>query len=162
MVETTRSLTTFYVEGWRFGLPSSEIREVIQSPRLTFVPLLSAEVRGVFNVRGEIVTVIDLRRRLGLPTPAREPTVHMILETAEGTVSLLVDRPGDVLDIESCSFETPPTRLSEHAQDCVIGAYKSEQELVLLLDSHAVLFPSGQSEATPLAPARADTQESSS
>jgi purine-binding chemotaxis protein CheW len=134
-----RSVTSFYVDQWLLGLPSAEVREVLRQPWVTPVPLLPPAVRGVFSARGELVTVIDLRRRLGLPEGESEGAVHMILETPDGTVSLLVDRPGEVHSVPESAFEPPPANLAESARECLIGTYKLERELLLLLDSGRTL-----------------------
>jgi purine-binding chemotaxis protein CheW len=138
--ESIQSLTTFGVGEWLFGLPSAQVREFMRQPWITQIPLLSPAVHGVFNARGELITVIDLRRRLGLPDAAGGYCdVHVILETSDGTVSLLVDRAGDVRSVASSEFQPPPAHLGEGARECVLGAYTFEQGMVLLLDSARTL-----------------------
>jgi purine-binding chemotaxis protein CheW len=133
------AVTTFFVGNVLYGVPSIRVREIIRVAHITPVPLVSPALRGVFNVRGELVTALDLRVRLGLPDAGTEPAVHVLFPTAEGTMSLLVDREGDVLDIDPALFEQPPGGLSAIGRDCVMGAYRLPQELLIVLDADRTL-----------------------
>jgi purine-binding chemotaxis protein CheW len=133
------TVTTFWLGGQLMGLRASEVREVVQDPPITPVPLLPPVIRGVFNVRGELVTVLDLRRRLGLPDEQSPSAIHLIVPTLDGTVSLLADRQGDVLETDRASFEAPPTGIAGVAGDCVLGAYKLPGRLLVVLDTGKLL-----------------------
>jgi purine-binding chemotaxis protein CheW len=133
------TVTTFWLGGLLMGLRASEVREVVQDPTITPVPLLPPVIRGVFNVRGELVTVLDLRRRLGLPDEPMPAAVHLIIPTADGTVSLLVDRQGDVIETDRAAFEVPPTGIAEATRECILGAYKLPGRLLVVLDTSKLL-----------------------
>jgi purine-binding chemotaxis protein CheW len=126
---------TFFVRGLFLGLEVTCIQEVIRAQPLTVVPLTSNVIAGLMNLRGQIVTAIDLRHRLGLP--AREPDerpINVVVRTPDGAVSLLVDEIGDVIEVDAESFERPPDTLSDEARDLIRGAYKLKGRLLLVLD----------------------------
>lgn len=131
---------TFFVRGMLLGLEVTCIQEVIRYQPLTVVPLAPSVIAGLMNLRGQIVTAIDLRHRLGLP--AREPgerPVNVVVRTAEGAVSLLVDEIGDVIEVDKDSFERPPETLGNDARDLIRGAYKLKGRLLLVLDAARTL-----------------------
>src|SRR3954454_4627156 len=98
---------TFYLDGSYFGLDVLHVQEVIRHQEMTRVPLAPPVVRGLINLRGQIVTALDLRRRLELPDrPADQPPpVNVVVRTDDGAVSLLVDDIGDVLVVDEALFE---------------------------------------------------------
>ena len=102
---------------------------------MTRVPKTPPFVSGLINLRGQIVTAIDLRTRLGLtPRPADKLPMNVVLRSDDGAVSLLVDQIGDVIEVDSEDFETPPDTLQGPARDLVSGAYKLDGCLLLLLN----------------------------
>ena len=109
---------------------------------MTRVPLASGMVRGLINLRGQIVTAIDVRARFGLPrlSDAREP-MNVVLCAGDGVVSLLVDEIGDVLEVHDADLERPPETLPAVFRDVVIGVYKLEQRLLLMLDVDRIVAP---------------------
>jgi len=126
---------TFYVAGHYFGLDVLKVQEVIRYQEMTRVPLAPPVVRGLINLRGQIVTALDLRRRLELDDrPADQLPVNVVVQTDDGAVSLLVDEIGDVLDVEEKLFEPPPDTLTGSARELIRGAYKLNSRLMLLLD----------------------------
>ena len=97
-------------------------------------------VRGLINLRGQIVTVIDLRRCLELAErPTGQLPVNLIVYTDDGCVSLLVDQVGDVLSVDEDQFEYPPATLQGRSRDLIRGAYKLEGKLMLVLDTDKVV-----------------------
>src|SRR6516165_10643659 len=126
---------TFYVDGHYFGLDVLRVQEIIRYQEMTRVPLAPPVVRGLINLRGQIVTAIDLRRRLELDDrPADQLPVNVVVQTDDGAVSLLVDEIGDVLNVEEKLFEPPPDTLAGTARELIRGAYKLDNRLMLLLD----------------------------
>ena len=92
---------TFRLGGHLFGVPVETVQEVLRQQELTKVPLSSPEVRGLINLRGQIVVTVDLRCRIGLPERAGDtPVTNVVVRTSEGATSLLVDEIGDVLEPE--------------------------------------------------------------
>jgi purine-binding chemotaxis protein CheW len=126
---------TFFAAGRFFGIDVLRVQEVLRCQPMTGVPLASEVIEGLINLRGQIVTAIDLRRRLGLaPRPAGELPMNLVVRTEDGAVSLLVDEIGDVLDVDPAAFERPPDNLDPAARDLVRGVYKLADRLMLVLD----------------------------
>jgi purine-binding chemotaxis protein CheW len=127
---------TFFVDGHYFGLDVQRVQEIIRYQEMTRVPLAPPVVRGLINLRGEIVTAIDLRRRLELKDrPDDQLPVNVVVRTEDGAVSLLVDEIGDVLKVSEDLFERPPETLRGTARDLIRGAYKLKDRLLLVLDT---------------------------
>ena len=102
---------------------------------MTRVPLAPAALAGLINLRGQVITAVDLRRRLGFPERAAgELAMDVIVRTSDGLVSLLVDRIGDVVEVAQEAFEEPPETLAGIARELIRGAYKLDHALLLLLD----------------------------
>ncbi|HET6574181.1 MAG TPA: chemotaxis protein CheW [Fimbriiglobus sp.] len=126
---------TFFLDGKYFGIEVMQVQEVIRYQEMTRVPLAPPVVSGLINLRGQIVTAIDLRRRLDLPDlPAGETPVNVIVRTDDGAVSLLVDEIGDVLAVSERDYERPPESLRGTARELIRGAYKLADRLLLALD----------------------------
>jgi purine-binding chemotaxis protein CheW len=122
-----------------FGVDVMNVQEVIRYQEMTIVPLASATIRGLINLRGQIVTAIEMRARLGLPPRAAENLpMNVVTTTADGVVSLLVDEIGDVLEVEERSFERAPETMGVAFRDLVPGVFKLEGRLLLLLDAERV------------------------
>jgi purine-binding chemotaxis protein CheW len=140
---TSRQLCTFHLDGLYLGVGVEQVQEVLRFQRLTRVPLASPVVNGLINLRGQIVTAIDLRKRLGLgPRPEGRLPMNVVLRGADGAISLLVDDIGDVVDVSEDLFERAPETLSGAARLLVRGAYKLHDRLLLELDTAEVLnFP---------------------
>ncbi len=128
---------TFFLNGLWFGVEVEAVREVLRADVITRVPLAPDAVAGLINLRGEIVTVIDLRRRLGLPPrQASGPAMHVVLESNGETISLLVDEAGEVVQAGQDSYEATPESLSPEARQLVPGIHRLREGLlhVLALD----------------------------
>jgi purine-binding chemotaxis protein CheW len=142
---------TFYVDGHYFGLDVLRVQEIIRYQQMTRVPLAPSVVRGLINLRGQIVTAIDLRRRLELTErPADRPPLNVVVQTADGAVSLLVDEIGDVLEVSEKAFESPPDTFQGAARELIHGAYKLKDRLLLVLDTDKVVAGAA-GEAAPAA-----------
>jgi purine-binding chemotaxis protein CheW len=126
---------TFYLDGQYFGLDVLKVQEIIRYQEMARVPLASPAVRGLINLRGQIVTAIDLRRRLELrERPADQLPLNVVVKTEDGAVSLLVDAIDDVLEVSEKLFERPPETLQGTARELILGAYKLPGRLLLILD----------------------------
>src|SRR5262245_2110104 len=135
---------TFTVDGHYFGVDVLRVQEIIRYQEMTRVPLAPPVVRGLINLRGQIVTALDLRRRLDLrPRPADQLPVNVVVQSDDGAVSLLVDEIGDVLEVADGLFEPPPETLRGPARELIRGAYKLNDRLLLLLDTDKVLQTGG-------------------
>jgi len=135
-VADERQYCTFFVNGYYFGIDVLKVQEVIRYQEMTRVPLAPPVVRGLINLRGQIVTAIDLRRRLDMPDgPDGRLPVNVVVSTDDGAVSLLVDEIGDVLQVPEKAFEQPPETLRGPARELIRGAYKLENRLLLILNT---------------------------
>lgn len=135
---------TFTLAHLTFGIEVDRVQEVMRSRDLTEVPLANDVVEGLINLRGQIVTALDLRRRLELPPrdPGTPPPMNIVVRTGSGELSLLVDAIGDVVDADEASFEGPPETLEGVARELITGTYKLEGRLLLVLDTErAVQLP---------------------
>jgi len=135
----SRHFCTFYLENYFFGIELLDVQEVLQHLELTRVPLAPHPVRGLTNLRGQIVIAVDLRRQLGLPErPANRTAMNMIVRTGEDAVSLLVDEIGDVVEASDDSFEPPPETLRGTVRSAIRGVHKLEKQLMHVLDTERV------------------------
>lgn len=131
---------TFYVDGHYFGIDVLKVQEILRYQEMTRVPLASPVVRGLINLRGQIITAIDLRRRLELKErPAGQLPINIVVQTDDEAVSLLVDDIGDVLEVAEDCFERPPETLRGTARALIQGAYKLKDRLLLVLDTERAL-----------------------
>ncbi len=135
-VRTNGQLSTFFVADLFFGVDVLRVQEVLRFQQMTHVPKAPEVIEGLINLRGQIVTAIDLRRRLKLPPRAggQVPT-NMVIRTDDGAVSLLVDEIGDVLDVNAATYERPPENLDPAAREIIHGVYKLKDRLLLVLDT---------------------------
>jgi purine-binding chemotaxis protein CheW len=132
----SRQYATFYVNGLFFGIDVLRVQEVLRYQEMTRVPLAPEVIEGLINLRGQIVTAIDMRRRLKLPPRADgETPMNMVIRDEDGVVSLLVDEIGDVLDLDSNAYERPPENLDEAARSLIREVYKLKGQLLLVLDT---------------------------
>lgn len=141
MTAQTRQFCTFHVGNLFLGIGVQQVQEVIRFLEMTRVPLAPAGVSGLINLRGQIVTAIDLRCKLGLPLrDGDELPMNVVVRDGEHAVSLLVDRIGDVLEAHEDHFEPPPSTVKAHVRELILGAYKLPDQLLLVLDTHRVLM----------------------
>ena len=130
-----RQFCTFFLDGLCFGVPVLTVQEVIRYQEMTQVPLAPAVVKGLINLRGQIVMAVDLRQRLGLPKrPDDEYPMNVVIRTKGGAVSLLVDEIGDVVEVNESTFEEPPETLNRIARELIRGVFKLENRLLIVLD----------------------------
>ena len=134
MAAPTRQICTFMLADMLFGIDVTNVQEVIRYQEMTSVPLASAVIRGLINLRGQIVTAIDMRARLGLPPRADALPMNVVLRTSDGVVSLLVDEIGDVLQPDETCFERVPETIVGVLRELVVGVYKLDHSLLLLVD----------------------------
>lgn len=134
---------TFRLDDLLFGIEVDQVQEVIRSLELTSVPLANDVVRGLINLRGQIVTALDLRLRLQLPPrPDDRQPMNIVVRVGGGVLSLLVDEIGDVVDVDEDTFERSPETLEGVARELITGAYKLDGQLLLVLDTErAVMLP---------------------
>lgn len=131
---------TFRVGELFFGIEVLEVQEVLRYLEMTSVPLAPAVIEGLINLRGEIVTAIDMRRRLGLaPRPDGQLPMNMVIRSEDGAVSLLVDEIGDVLNLDDETLEPVPDNLPAEQKMSIAGVHKLADELLLVLNAAGTL-----------------------
>ncbi len=135
-----KQFSTFVVDHLLFGVEVEKVQEVIRYQEMTRVPLAPAVVKGLINLRGQIVTAVDLRCRLGLlERSATDLPMNVVIRHEDGAVSLLVDEIGDVLEVEEQAFELPPGTLEREMRDLIRGVYKLKDALLIALDTDKML-----------------------
>ena len=131
----SRQFATFEVAGQLFGVEVDTVQEVLSYNEYTPVPLAPPAVGGLFNLRGQVIAAVDLRVQLGLARQTLHgPKMNVILRGDGEPVSLLVDRIGEVVDLDDDAFEPPPDTLSGHTRELVVGTFKLDGRLMLALD----------------------------
>jgi len=127
---------TFLVAGHYLGIDVLEVQEVLLEQRLTPIPLASAVVEGLINLRGQIVPAIDLRRVLKLPPAGSgQDRFNVVARSREGPVSLRVDEIGDVVELDAAGLSPPPENLDPAIGGLLRGLYKLQDRLLLVLDT---------------------------
>ncbi len=147
--EQEEQLVAFNLGEEVYGVDIALIHEIIRWRETTAIPQTTSEIEGVINLRGKIVPVLDLRKRLGLPAAERNGATRIIVaETADSTVGLIVDSVVGVLRIPQASIEPPAPLVARIDIDTVRGIGKVSDMLVILLNmDHALNF----NHALPLA-----------
>ncbi|MBI3474319.1 MAG: chemotaxis protein CheW [Acidobacteria bacterium] len=131
----TSQFCTFYLDGLLFGVGLQGVQEVIRTLDTTKVPLAPAVVSGLINLRGQIVTAVNLRLRLELgPSPPGAQSMNVVVRSEDGAVSLLVDEIGDVVEVEEDTFEPSPETLRGSVRDMILGVHKLNERLMHVLD----------------------------
>jgi len=148
----TSHFCTFYLDKLLFGAELKVVQEVIRSLEMTRVPLAPAVVSGLINLRGQIVTAVDLRRRLELePAPPGQLAMNVVVRSEDGAVSLLVDEIGDVLEVDESTFELPPETLRGSVRGMILGVHKLKDRLMLVLDTEKACDMAEVAESTEAA-----------
>jgi purine-binding chemotaxis protein CheW len=127
--------STFFVADLFFGIDVLRVQEVLRFQPMTRVPKAPDVIEGLMNLRGQIVTAIDMRRLLHLPVRKGDAQpMNVVIRTDDGPISLLVDEIGDVLSLENAAYELPPGNLEATARKLIRGVFKLESRLLLVLD----------------------------
>ena len=126
---------TVMIGGQLFGLPISKVQDVFMAERMARVPLASAEIAGVLNLRGRIVTAIDMHCRLGLgKRPTDRSAMAVGIEFHGESYGLLIDSVGEVLKLADNASEPVPVNLDPHLARVSSGVYRLEKQLLVVLD----------------------------
>jgi purine-binding chemotaxis protein CheW len=133
--ESAAEYVTVILGGQLFGLPILRVHDVFMLERVTRVPLAPGEVAGVLNLRGRIVTAIDLRGRLGLPAPGdQRPPTAIGIECHGEHYALLVDAVGEVITLVAAAREPNPVNLDPAVARISAGIHRLERQLLVVLD----------------------------
>ncbi len=145
--ESFTEFVTVTVADQPFGLPISRVHDVFIPDRLTRVPLAPVEVAGVLNLRGRIVTAIDMRCRLGLPAQIGGRAMAVGIELGDESYALLVDAVGEVIKLEDATLEGNPVNLDQELSEVSLGVHRLEGRLLVILDVDRVLDVGGDAAA---------------
>lgn len=128
-------LVTFTLDGHLYGVDVASVQEVLRGQPQTRIPLAPASVAGLINLRGQVLSAVDLRIRLSLPERAADQETMLVVVRIDGeAIALLVDSIGAVIDVDEEQFELPPDTLTGPSREFLHGAYKLEGRLLLALD----------------------------
>lgn len=135
--EHSKEFLTIIIADQNFGIPILQVQDVLGEQTVTKIPLAPKEVAGSLNLRGRIVTAIDVRSRLGIdphPDEENEKTMGVVVEHDKELYSLIIDSVGDVLRLKDESFENTPATLDPLWREISSGIYRLENELLIILD----------------------------
>ena len=134
--EFENEFLTIYINDQIFGLPVLLVQDVLQPQNITKIPLAPKEIAGSLNLRGRIVTAVDVRIRLGVDTPQNPEAKSMsvVVEHEDELYSLIIDRVGDVLKLNKDTYEATPATLDPKWRDISAGIHQLEDELLIILD----------------------------
>ena len=136
----SQQLCTFYLEDLFLGIDVRKVQEVIRFQEITPFPLAPRVVRGLINLRGQILIAVDLRSRLRLSDSSKNThPVNVIVRSNNEVVSFLVDEIGDVLEIDNDLMEKPLSTLNEVTIELIKGVFKLKERLLLVLDTEKTL-----------------------
>lgn len=131
---------TFVIADQLFGIPVLKVQDILQPDRIASIPLAPPEVKGSINLRGRIVTVIDVRVRLGLPQlENHENCMGVTVELQHELYNLMVDKVGDVISLEQDAFENNPSTLDPIWREFANGVYRLDGKLMVVLDVERLL-----------------------
>ena len=143
--EQVTEYVTVMIGGQLFGLPISRVQDVFMPERITRVPLSAPEIAGVLNLRGRIVTAIDMRRRLGLPTRTGDkPLMAVGIELKGESYGLLIDTVGEVMKLSEATLEPNPVNLDARLARVSGGVHRLDGQLMVILDVEHVLNTSAE------------------
>ena len=143
-----REYVSITVAGQLFGIPVLQVQDVLGPQRITRIPLAPAEVAGSLNLRGRIVTAIDLRTRLRLPPlPEGQAGMSIVVDHGGELYSVMVDSVGEVLSLSAETTERNPATLDPIWRDVSGGIHRLDKTLLIVLDVARVLDFSARAEA---------------
>lgn len=123
-----------------YGIPINSLHEIVRVPEITAVPDAPEYLEGVINLRGKIVSVLDLRKRFGKPTTALDRHSRILVVEHRGRLAgMIVDSASEVIKIPGSDIESAPAMMREGGLDCVTGLGKYKGRLIILLDINRVL-----------------------
>lgn len=131
---------SFFVDRQLLGIPVNTVQEVLNSQPIAPVPRASREIAGLLNLRGQIVTALNLRRRLGLQElDAGRSSMNIVVRHLEESYSLLVDDVGDVINVSGNVMQSPPSTLDQHWKSVTTGVFRLERRLFVILNVGSLL-----------------------
>jgi purine-binding chemotaxis protein CheW len=138
-LDYTSQYVSFWVDGQLLGMPVNMVQEVLSEQVIWPTPLARAEITGLLNLRGQIVTAVSLRKRLGLPDLKEAKSMNVVTRMGEESFSLLVDEVGDVINVSGRSMEPVPRTLDPHWRSVTVGVFQLDEGLFVILDVGTIL-----------------------
>lgn len=141
-LDKQQDYVTFIVGGQMFGIPVLKVQDILKPEKIATIPLAPAEVKGSINLRGRIVTVIDVRTRLGLKPRddgKLDENMAVTVENGQDLYTLLVDTIGDVISLSSELYEKNPSTLDARWREFSDGVYRLSDRLLVVLDVERLL-----------------------
>ena len=139
-VSTEVEFVTAWIADQLFGLPITRVHDVFEAERITHVPLAPSEIAGVLNLRGRVVTALDMRRRLGLPPrEGHNKQMAIGIDHAGEAYGLLVDSMGEVLKLNAAALDAVPINLNKDWAEISAGVYRLEDRIMIVLDVDRIL-----------------------
>lgn len=139
-IEETKGFVTMRVDHQLIGVSVLLVQDVLREMNIAKVPLSPPEIAGLMNLRGRIVTVVDVRKRLGFGDfPSDKRPMHAVVEYKNELFSLMVDSVGDVMNLPVKGIEKAPANLESRWREVAAGVNRLEKELLVILDIQALL-----------------------
>ena len=139
-VTKNEDFVTMTIADQLFGIPVLQVQDVLGPQRITRIPLAPPEVAGSLNLRGRIVTAIDVRKRLGLPERTSDkPGMSIVVDHKGELYSLIIDSVGEVLSLSSNDFERQPATMDLRWREVSTGIYRLRDTLLVVLDVSRLL-----------------------
>jgi purine-binding chemotaxis protein CheW len=136
--DATTQYVTFYIDRQLLGIPVEYVQEVLNPQTVAVAPRARQEIAGLINLRGQIVTAVDLRIRLNLPHFEGE-SMNVVITDHQEAFSLLVDQVGDVIDLADSEVMSVPPTLNQHWKQITKGVSRLEKELLIVLNVQNLL-----------------------
>ena len=135
----SKKVVTLRLDGQRFGIPVEYVCDVLRDQNIAPVPRAPQEVAGSINLRGRIVTVLDLRRQLGISGASVHPPMFVVVDYQGEYFSLMVDKVNEVLDLPDNGIEPCPANLPAQWKMLALGICQMEEDLLVIIDIRALL-----------------------
>ncbi|KAF0193070.1 MAG: purine-binding chemotaxis protein CheW [Gammaproteobacteria bacterium] len=133
--DTVTQWVTFRLAGETYGIEVMSVQEVLRVPEITPVPGVPDHVLGIINLRGKVVTVLDMRQRFGLPSTGLDDASRIIvIEIADDVVGVLVDRVAEVVYLNEAEVESAPDVGNRKSSRFIRGVHVSDDQMLILVD----------------------------
>lgn len=139
MSEVIQQFCGFRIGKGHYAIPVLSVQEVVKPQAVTPIPLAQKHIKGLINLRGQIVTAVSIRQLFNLEEKLDSPHMNVIVKSKEGLFSFVVDEILDVIDIQDSSLAPPPETISGAVKQFLKSVYKNEKDLVLLIDVEKII-----------------------
>jgi len=130
----SKQFSTFFIGDSLFGIDVMQVQEVTKTLPVTQIPLAPTFVKGLMNLRGQLATAIELRNLFELSEPAPETSMNVVCRSEGVLLSFLVDKIGDVVELEDKNFESSPDTISDGVRKFMLGVYKTPGQLLSIIE----------------------------